>query len=1372
MQDHEKTRDQLIDELKELRKRVAELETHELGIAKTRTECGGNAISNLHHLIFLDHPTETEELINVLNIPKIQSLMEDFYKLTNIGIAILDLKGNILVASGWQDICTKFHRVHPDTLKNCIESDLHLTDNVNTGEYRIYKCKNNMWDMVTPIVIGERHVGNLYLGQFFFEDDVPDIEVFEAQAQQYGFDKNEYLAALNMLQRPSRDKVHTAMTFYSKFASILGELSYNNLELEKTLIESKRLTETLRESEERFHALFESANDAIFLMDGSKFIQCNANALQMFGCMEEQDIVGHTLMEFSPDKQPDGLDSVVKALKYLNASLNSDPQTFYWKHCRKDGSLFDAEVSINALTLKGKTYLQGIVRDISERKRAEEALGESEQKFRAVFQNGHVVMLIIDPDTGILVDASPAASSFYGYSLEDLKKKRIFDLNVARPEVIVEKMQETKSRQLVYHDFRHRLASGELREVRVCSGPIVVDERPLLFSVILDITDRKRAEEKLRISEDKFCKAFLLSPNAMSISRLIDGMFVSVNERFKEIYGDAEEQFVGRTALELNLWGNPEDRNRMIECLKAQGEVRNLELNFRAKNGELRHGLMSAAIILLNGVEHILVVTMDITERRRAEAALAESEKRFRTVFEQSPIGIAMVGLDYRWIAINAKFSETIGYTEDELAKLTFVDITHPDDIDDSVTYAEKLKSGAAPYCKLGKRYIKKNGEVVWVNLTATLIRDDHDKELYYLDMIENITESKRLEEELHHSQSRLSRAELVAGFGHWEIDLSTRRVTTSIGARKIYGLGQQVEWDGDYIAKIPLPEYRSSLHEALLSLIKDGEPYDIEFQIKRANDNQVIDIHSIAHYDAKNNSVFGTIHDITNLRCVEESHKLLFAAIEQVADAIIITDTAGIIQYVNPAQEILSGYSRNELLGQTCGIFEIVKDDDNFHRNIWETINARKTWSGRFTNKKNDGTEYHEDVSISPVYNRIGKLKNFVAVKHDVTKQLEIQDQLIQAQKMEAIGTLASGFAHDFNNKLQVIGGYVELLLFNDDLPATVKSGLQGIKEAVDSSAELIAGMMVFSRKTPVEHRPMELNKLVAQASSMLTRSIHKMIKVALSLAEDLWVINAAPNQIEQVLMNLVINARDAMPDGGKLIVQTQNTVLDEEFCRSYPSTKPGRYVLLSVTDSGNGMDHETVRRVFEPFFTTKAHGKGTGLGLAMVYGIVEQHGGWITCQSEPSVGTTFRIYFPAIEKIHQEQYPKKKKPPKGRGETILLVDDEPQITKLTSTMLTKANYRVITASNGKEALELYEKHCAEIKLVILDLIMPDIDGKECLRSLLEVDPKIGILVASGALTERMSADLRKEGAQALIKKPFDMTLLLEEIRKVIDKR
>jgi two-component system, cell cycle sensor histidine kinase and response regulator CckA len=285
-----------------------------------------------------------------------------------------------------------------------------------------------------------------------------------------------------------------------------------------------------------------------------------------------------------------------------------------------------------------------------------------------------------------------------------------------------------------------------------------------------------------------------------------------------------------------------------------------------------------------------------------------------------------------------------------------------------------------------------------------------------------------------------------------------------------------------------------------------------------------------------------------------------------------------------------------------------------------------------------------------------------------------------------------------------------------------------------------------------------------------MLTRSIPKMIEIDLLLADDLWAIKAAPNQIDQILMNLAVNAADAIQNGGKLTIKTSNIVFDEEFCRSRPDTKTGRHVLIEVSDTGAGMNKEIASHIFEPFFTTKEPGKGTGLGLAVVYGIVEQHNGWIVCDSAPSVGTTFKIYFPAIEEVHEEEYFEENEPPRGQGETILLVDDEPYLLELVSRQLVGANYRTITASNGKEALKLFEKHREQIKLVILDLLMPEMDGKRCLESLREMDPDVRALIATGHAKQGMALDLKEAGAKGFIHKPFDSNQLLEEIRKIID--
>jgi PAS domain S-box-containing protein len=773
------------------------------------------------------------------------------------------------------------------------------------------------------------------------------------------------------------------------------------------------------------------------------------------------------------------------------------------------------------------------------------------------------------------------------------------------------------------------------------------------------------------------------------------------------------------------------------------------------------------SVNLINVMASKEELNREVEERKRAEKAIRESEEHFKLLAQNAPVAI-FVQTQHQFAYLNPEALNLFGAkNQDQLLGQPVINRFDPSYHDIVKERIHLLNEDKKPVGMMDEVYLKLDGSPFDAAVSAAPIRwRGHDGAIVFF---RDVTERKRARQELWQSELRLSRAELLVGLGNWEIDLSTKKVIASDGARQIYGVGQQ-ELTLDDIWKFPLPEHRSRLDKAFFALIDDGEPYDIEFKIMRANDDQVINIHSIAHYDTEKNSVFGTIHDITGLRHAEERYGLLFAAIEQAAEGVVITDNAGIIQYVNPAEETISGYSNDELVGRKPSIFKSGKHDDNFYKNLWKTINADNVWCGRFVNRKKDGTEYHEDATISPVYDKSGNLTNFVAVKHDVTQRVSLQEQLFQAQKMEAIGTLAGGFAHDFRNMLQVVMGSLELIEFNKDLPEHLRTDLDRIRKAATSGAELVKGMLVFSRKTSVQLEPLNLNKLVESVESLLARSIPKMIKIDVVKAHDLSSIKGDSTQIEQILMNLAINASDAMPDGGTLTIQTMNTVLDEKFCRSHPNTRPGAHVLLSVTDTGTGMNEETVRRIFEPFFTTKEKGKGTGLGLAVVYGIVEQHSARIICESKPSVGTTFKIYFPAVEEIQEEKYLEKKEPPRGQGETILLVDDAPEILEMATRLLNDANYRVIAASNAKDALELYEKHRCEIRLVLLDLIMPEIGGKQCLEALRNMDPNVKVLVITGYTQRGMTQELTDAGARDFILKPFDTPQLLEKIRKIID--
>jgi PAS domain S-box-containing protein len=517
---------------------------------------------------------------------------------------------------------------------------------------------------------------------------------------------------------------------------------------------------------------------------------------------------------------------------------------------------------------------------------------------------------------------------------------------------------------------------------------------------------------------------------------------------------------------------------------------------------------------------------------------------------------------------------------------------------------------------------------------------------------------------------------------------------------------------------------------------------------------------------------IVGAWTDITSLKLAEAERERLASAIEQAGEVVVITDVAGTIRYVNPAFEKITGFSREEAIGQNPRMLKSDAHDEEFYGQLWSTITEGHTWTGRLVNRKKDGRLYYEDATISPVRGLSGEIANFVAVKRDVTEHLELSRQFFQAQKMEAVGTLAGGVAHDFNNLLQVVLGYCELMLVESDLSPKFRNDLAHIKQAASTGAELVQTLLTLSRKTEVKSVPLDLNKLIEKLQRMLSRTLPKMIEVELVLARDLAPINANPSQMEQILMNLVVNARDAMPDGGKLVIQTENMVLDEEYGKMHLGVEPGTYVLLSVSDAGQGMDKETLTHIFEPFFTTKGPGQGTGLGLATVYGIVKQHRGHIMCYSEVGKGTIFKMYFPSLARDRGLQEVGKSLPPRGGKETILLIDDEEMVRDLGARILRNAGYRVITASNGREALNVYREHAGDISLVVLDLIMPEMGGSQCLTELLSLNPALKVIVASGFSAGHTTSEALEAGAKGFINKPYNMRQVLEVVRSVLDEK
>ncbi len=671
------------------------------------------------------------------------------------------------------------------------------------------------------------------------------------------------------------------------------------------------------------------------------------------------------------------------------------------------------------------------------------------------------------------------------------------------------------------------------------------------------------------------------------------------------------------------------------------------EVEALRKDGSSFHAEISVASLLEENEWFAVGTVRDISERKIAESILRESEERYRAVFESASVGIDLVDVGGRFLQVNDAWFNMLGYSRDELLDKTICDVTHPDDVQESREVRDRIVAGEMSTYRFRKRYIRKDGRVVWVDESQAALREQ--------------------------------------------------------------GTGR-------------------------LTLVR-------------------------------------VVLDITEWLEAEAARDRVVSGIEQAAEMFIITDAEGTIQYVNPAFERVTGYTGEEVLGRNSRLLASVQQDALFREQLWDTIRAGNVWSGRLIDRKKDGSLYHAEATVSPVVDGAGNIANFVAVIRDITEQVALSKQLVQAQKMEAVGTLAGGVAHDFNNLLQVVLGYSELALSDEGLSKQLAEDLTKVNRAARSGAELVKRLLTFSRKTEMEQRPLQLNQTIEQMKKMLSRTIPKMIEIRLVLADDLATIHADPTQMEQVLMNLAVNARDAMPGGGICTIRTENVILEEAFAATHFGVQPGNYVMLSVSDTGKGMDQETQLHIFEPFFTTKGPGEGTGLGLAMVYGIVQHHNGHIRCRSEVGEGTTFEMYLPSMTTEVGNGKPEllQRRPPTG-SETILLVDDDNDVRDLGSRLLTKAGYKVIEARRGGEALEVYRNRPGEISLVVLDLIMPEMGGVQCLEELLKIDPSARVVIASGQADGGGTLRATKDLARGFVSKPFQFDRLLWAVREALD--
>ena len=644
----------------------------------------------------------------------------------------------------------------------------------------------------------------------------------------------------------------------------------------------------------------------------------------------------------------------------------------------------------------------------------------------------------------------------------------------------------------------------------------------------------------------------------------------------------------------------------------------------------------------------------------------------------------------------------------------------------------------------------------------------------YALEHLEQQAQKQKAELALRNHETLLRETGRIAKVGGWDFDAVTGRIYCTEEIFHIHEVDFTPEPTMETIQSLFPKETYGLIEEMHRKALEQATPFDLELEFTTAKGNHKW-VRMIGHPLVENGKVVrlqGSVQDITEHKLAEDSLHLQSAALEAAGNAIMITDSGGKIEWANSAFTDTTGYTLSEAIGRTPRIFKSGRNSQEMYWEMWNTILAGHVWHGELINRRKDGSLYPDETTITPVRNKRGKITHFIAIKQDVTARKKLEEQFRQSQKMEAIGTLAGGVAHDFNNLLAVILMQTEIMAEEDHLSIKQSDGLRDIISAAERAADLTRQLLMFSRKNVMQPAKIDLNRIVSNLTRMLVRIVGEDIKMQLKHPPSPLAIHADPGMMEQILMNLSVNARDAMPRGGRLMIETLPVDLDEFGASQMPQARAGSFVCLSVSDTGGGIPPEILPHIFEPFFTTKDVGRGTGLGLATVFGIVQQHQGWIDVRSVVGEGTTFRIYFPRLagEEIVKTT-PSNATTMRGGHETILLVEDEAPLRYIARQVLTHLGYEVLEAGTGREALEIWRQFRDQIKLVVADLVMPDgMNGKDMADRMKDELPDLNIIYISGYSREMVGRDFPLVERENFLAKPFQAHQLAQIVRARLD--
>lgn len=928
----------------------------------------------------------------------------------------------------------------------------------------------------------------------------------------------------------------------------------------------------------------------------------------------------------------------------------------------------------------------------------------------------------------------------------------------------------------------------------------------------------KREKTKMSIdlkeSEDRFRD--LVENSYELISEMDESRnFTYISPNVKKILGFSTDEVIGKN---FSQFLSEDDKEKIPVLLEKM--IKNREPIIELRN-TLMHKDGSEIIFETNAVPFfseskkiigLRCINRNISKRVKAEYVLRESEERFKTIVENSHAGIINVDDAFCFTYVNPMFEQLIGYSLEELIGKDFRDFLDEGSIKLVSERYKKRQAGE----DVPPRYIfnvkRRDGNIRRVEISSSVVRKEDKKPVTVAQLLD-ITEKERSEkmkeivinisEAVNYTTNMNSFLSVIHSELNKIIDSKNffvglyDKVTDTISFPYIKDEKDQFERvpAKGTISSLVIKENRSMIlrpndireleNEGKIDLV--GTPSKIWLGVPLRLNSAVIGIIVIQSYKNETDYdrsdlelmefISGQIAISINKKQSEEKIRVLSQSIEQGPAIVLITDLNGNIEYVNRKFEEITGYGENEAIGKNPRFLQSGDTPRSTYTELWSTIISGNEWRGEFHNKKKDGTLYWESVFITCIRNTEGDFTNYLAIKNDITDKKRMEQQLIQAQKMESIGTLAGGIAHDFNNLLTVINGYSDMLLMKFGSEDTVFKDISAIRSAGDRAEKLTRQIMAFSRKQIYKPQIVDINSIIIELEKMFRSLIGEDIDIRTKLAHDLPFIKADPGQIEQILINLLVNARDAVnlksskANEKRITIETNKRVIDEIFVKNHIGSRKGVFICLAISDSGIGMNKEIKNSIFEPFFTTKSRNKGTGLGLATVYGIVKQNSGSIYVYSEPGMGTTFKIYWPTTDKelTIRDSSVFNRKALSG-NESILVVEDDIQVLNFAKSTLQNFGYNVHSASSGKKALKIFKSGKIRFNLLFTDLVMPDMNGQELAAMTEKISPETKILFASGYTDNHLVHKGQLKENINFLSKPYSTKNLLKAIREILD--